>query len=296
MRVFVTGGSGYIGSAVLAALIQAEHKVTGLSRSHESDTVLRRLGAEPVRGALGETRKLVPFMAQHDVLVHLAIDYGLGPPADAEAIDAMLEASRQEGGPKQVVYTSGVWALGNTPTPASENAPADRPAAASAWRTPHERRVLEAATAGLATAVVRPGMVYGGKRGLVSPFFESAVKEGASAYVGDGSNHWALVHREDLAELYRLLVEKRARGVFHGVDGASPTLVEVARAASVAAGKGAIRSVPLEEARQKLGAVADALALDQVVVAPRALELGWQPKRPPFIQSAGEAFREWSGG
>lgn len=294
MRVFVTGGTGYIGSAVVAALLQAEHKVTGLSRSHESDTVLRRLGVEPVRGALGETRKLVPFMAQHDVLVHLAIDDELGPPADAEAIDAMLEAVAQAGGPRQVVYTSGVWALGASATPAAEDTPADHPAAAAAWRTPHERRVLEAATESLATAVVRPGMVYGGKGGLVSPFFASAAKKGAAEYVGDGANHWALVHRDDLAELYRLLVEKRARGVFHGVDGASPTLLEVARAASVAAGKGAIRSIPLEEARATMGPVADAFALDQIVVAPRALALGWQPRHPPFVQSAGQAFREWS--
>ncbi|HYG67315.1 MAG TPA: NAD-dependent epimerase/dehydratase family protein [Anaeromyxobacteraceae bacterium] len=296
MRVFITGGTGYIGSAIVEALLAAGHKVSGVSRSHESDAVLRRLEVEPVRGALGELAKLVPFMAQHDVLVHAAIDYGLGPAADREAIDAMLEAARQDGGPKAVVYTSGVWVLGNTPTPADEGAPVDHPAAASAWRPEHERIVLDAATEHLATAVIRPGMVFGERRGLLSPFFQTAVKEGAAAFVGDGTNHWALVHREDLAELYRLTVEKRARGVFHGVDGASPTVAELARAASVAAGKGAIRAIPLEEARAKMGVVADALVLDQFVVAPRALELGWQPKVPPFVQSVARAFREWSGG
>lgn len=295
MRVFVTGGTGYIGSAVAAALLAAGHKVSGLSRSHESDTVLGRLGVEPVRGTLGAVANLVPYMAQHDVLVHAGVDYGLGPAGDAEAIDAMLAAARQGGGPRAVIYTSGVWVLGTTPKPADEDAPADRAPAAVAWRPGHERRVLDAATEELATAVVRPGMVFGERRGLVSPFFAKAVKEGAAAYVGEGANHWALVHRDDLAELYRLLCEKQARGVFHGVDGASPTLAEVARAASVAAGKGAIRSVPLEEARKTMGPMADALALDQVVVAPRALELGWQPKQPPFIQSAGQAFREWGG-
>jgi nucleoside-diphosphate-sugar epimerase len=295
MRVFVTGGTGYIGSAVVAAVLQAQHKVSALSRGHEADTVLRRLGAEPARGALGELSKLIPFMAQHDVLVHTAVDYTLGPAGDAEAIAAMLEAAQQEGGPRAVIYTSGVWVLGNTPKPVDEDVPPDHPPEFMTWRAVHERRVLDAATEDLATAVVRPGIVFGERRGLVSPFFASAVKEGAAAYVGDGANHWALVHRGDLAELYRLLVEKQARGVFHGVDGTSPTLAEVARAASVAAGKGAIRSVPLEEARQTMGAMADAFALDQVVVAPRALELGWQPKHPPFVQGAGQAFREWKG-
>jgi nucleoside-diphosphate-sugar epimerase len=295
MRVFITGGTGYIGSAIVAALLRAHHKVSSLSRSHESDTVLRRLGAEPVRGVLGEVGKIVPFIAQHDVLVHAAIDYGLLPGADREALDAMLAAARQEGGPRALVYTSGVWVLGHAPAPTPEDAPVDHPPAASAWRPAHERLVLDAATETLSTAVVRPGMVYGERRGLVSPLFRSATKEGAASFVGDGANHWSLVHRDDLADLYRLVVEKQSRGVFHGVDGASPTVAEIARAASVAAGKGAIRSVPLEEARKIMGPMADAFALDQFIIAPRSSELGWQPKTPPFVQSAGTAFREWSG-
>lgn len=296
MRVFMTGGTGYVGSAVAEALVRAGHRVTGVSRSHESDTVLGRLGVESVRGALGELAKLVPFMAQHDALVHAAIDYGLGPGADLEAIEAMLAAAGKEGGPRALVYTSGVWDLGNSPSPAGESAPTDHPAAASAWRPPHVRRVLEAASEQLATAVIRPGMVYGEKRGLVNQFFAAAQKEGTASFPGDGQNHWALVHRDDLADLYRLVVEKRARGIFHGVDGAAPTLAEVARAASVAAGKGAIKPVPVEEARKTMGPMADAFALDQVIVAPRSSELGWQPKHPPFLQSAPQAYREWSGG
>ncbi len=165
-----------------------------------------------------------------------------------------------------------------------------------AWRPAHERLVLGSTTETLATAVIRPGMVYGGKGGLVSSLFASAVNEGVVAYVGDGRNRWSLVHRDDLAVLYRLVLERRAREVFHGVDGVPARTAELARAAAEAAGKGgATRSVPLEEARKQMGPVADALVLDQVVVTRRAGELGWKPARRSFLESARAAYLEWRG-
>jgi nucleoside-diphosphate-sugar epimerase len=295
MKVFVTGGTGYVGGALVQALVKAGHQVSSLSRSPERDAAVRALGATPVRGALGKLRPLAANLAEHDAVVHAAMDYGLGPPADADAIDAMLEAARRTGRPFAVVYTSGVWVLGARTTPATEATPTDRPAQAVAWRPAHEQRVLDAATDRVATAVVRPGIVFGERRGLVSPWFEGAVKEGAASFVGTGDQRWALVHRTDLAELYRLVLEKRARGIFHGVDGASPTVSQAAGAASRAAGKGAVRAIPLEEARKTMGPMADALAMDQVVVSARGVEVGWTPRHPPFVDDAPSAFREWKG-
>jgi nucleoside-diphosphate-sugar epimerase len=296
MNVFVTGGTGYVGSAVVTALVRAGHAVAVLSRSAERDAAVKALGAAPVRGALGQLRGLAGRIAGHDAAVHTAVDYGLGPPADAEAIDAMLEAARTAGRPFGIVYTSGVWVLGATPAPASEGASTNLPAQAVAWRVGHERRVLDAASDRIATAVIRPGIVFGERRGLVSPWFASAVKEGRSSFVGTGDQRWALVHRSDLAELYRLVVEKRANGIFHGVDGASPTVAEAAAAASRAAGKGgAVHAVPVEEARKTMGPMADALALDQVVVSGRGSDVGWAPRHPPFVKDAPNAFREWQG-
>jgi len=294
MRVFVTGGTGYVGSAVVEAMVRAGHEVSALSRSEERDAAVKALGATPVRGSLAHLGPLAGRIAEHDAAVHTAMDYGLGPPADAEAIDALLEGARRSARPFSVVYTSGVWVLGATPSPATEGAPTDRPAQGVAWRPAHERRVLDAATDRIATAVIRPGIVFGEKRGLVVPWFASATGEGRAAFVGTGDQRWAFVHRSDLAELYRLVVEKRARGTFHGVDGASPTVAEAAAAASRAAGKGgAVRAIPIEEARKTMGAMADAFAMDQVVVSARGVEVGWAPRHPPFVQDAPNAFREW---
>jgi nucleoside-diphosphate-sugar epimerase len=295
MKVFVTGGTGYVGAAIVHALVRAGHEVTSTSRSEAGDRALAALGATPIRGGLGALAPLAGRIAEHDAAVHAAMDYRLGPPADAEAIGALLDGARQAGRAFSVVYTSGVWVLGNTPAPASEAEPIVRPAAAVAWRPPHEKRVLEAATDRIATAVIRPGIVFGGKRGLVAPWFESAVKEGRASFVGSGDQRWAFVHRDDLAELYRLVVERRARGIFHGVEGASPTVTLAAAAASRAAGKGgAVRAVPVDEARKTMGPMADALAMDQVVVCARGGEVGWAPRHPPFAEDALTAFREWS--
>ncbi len=295
MRIFVTGATGYVGSAVVQTLVRAGHAVAGLSRSEEKDVVVRKLGAEPVRGALGALANLGGALRGYDAWVHVAQDFALGPPADREAIDALLAAARAARRPGSVVYTSGVWVLGETRGKADESAPTDRPASVVAWRPAHERAVLEAAGGDLTTAAIRPGIVYGERRGLVSPWFEQARSGDGPRVIGEGNNHWAFIHRDDLAELYRLVVEGRARGIFHGVDGAAPTVRQAAQAASAAVGGGAVRTIPVSEARKTMGPVADALAMDQVIGSVRGLELGWRPRHPPFVEDAKAAARELAG-
>lgn len=299
MRIFITGGTGYIGSAVVAALVKAGHEVSGLVRSAESARVLEAMGGRAVEGDLKDGSTYAAAAAKAEALVHAAFEYSArGVEADRTAVDTLLDAARRT--KALVLYTSGCWVLGNTGDgPADESASTERAAELVAWRPAHERAVLEAgdAAGGPATAVIRPGMVYGGRGGLASHLFESAVETGAAEYVGDGANRWSMVHREDLADLYRLVVERTARGIFHGVDGHAARVAEAARAASEAAGKGgATRSVPLEEARRKLGPVADALCLDQVLAAPRSAELGWRPARASFVETAPASFAEWRRG
>jgi nucleoside-diphosphate-sugar epimerase len=144
--------------------------------------------------------------------------------------------------------------------------------------------------------VIRPGMVFGGKGGLFVSWMQSAVDEGAAAFVGAGRQHWSCVHRDDLAELYRAVLERRATGIFHGVDGRPEPVEDSARAISTALGKGPVRAIPVEEARKTMGPMADALAMDQVVVSARAREAGWAPRRRGFSEEAPRTVREWRGG
>lgn len=297
MRVFVTGATGFIGHAVVEELLAAGHEVTGLTRSPEKALTLEAQGA---RAAVGDIKDPSTYeeaaAAGQDALVHAAVEYSpRGVEADQTAVQTLLAAAREGDGDRQVVFTSGIWVLGDTGgAPAYEDAPTDHAPALVAWRSAHERQVLDAATDRLATAVIRPGMVYGGSGSLVASYFDSAEKHGASQYLGDGQNHVPFIDLRDLARFYRALVEHRARGIFHAVDGECPRLADVARAASEAAGKGgATRSVPLDEARAKMGPIVDCLTLDQIILSRRHGEVGWSPQRRPFLQEAGRAYEEW---
>jgi len=301
LRVFVTGATGYLGSAIVRELAAAGHEVTGLVRWAEQTLEVKELGGRAVVGDLRSSETFRKVAAGHDVLIHAASDPTAPELSDRGAIEALLWAARQherEKGepPRCVIYTSGCFSLGDTGDEgADEDSPTDRAPELVAWRSAHERLVLAAATEDVATAVVRPGMLYGGGRGLISEFFATAEAEGAAVVVGDGTNRWSLAYTGDVARLYRLIAERRARGIFHATEGVGTPVIELARAASRAAGRGgAVRTVPAEEARARLGGLADALTLDQVVRSTRSeRELGWRHEHPRFVDSAEAVYREW---
>lgn len=299
MRIFVTGGTGYVGSAITSALVGAGHQVTGLVRSQASAKRLQALGGRPLLGDIHDPGSYSHSLSGQDGMIHMAFDYaGDTVEADRATLETFLAAAREADGARVIVYTSGCWVVGETgDEPADEDAAIEDPAEIVAWRPAHEELALEAATDSLATAAIRPGIVYGGSGGITAGFFDSAVDKGAAEYVGGGDNRWTLVHREDLGRLYLLAVERAARGVLHGVDESPITVKEMAAAASRAAGAGgATKSIPLERAREAMGGMADALCLDQALVAPRARELGWKPQHPSFPQSAQAAYAEWKQG
>jgi nucleoside-diphosphate-sugar epimerase len=280
MRIFLTGATGYVGSAVLDSLVRAGHQVTALVRQPGAAARLDSRGVTPVIGELATPDRYTPAARTADAVVHAALDSSAQrAEKDAAAIDALLDVlmERPNVAPRVLVYTSGVWVIGPTPAPADEATPI-APIALSAWRAPHEQRVLEAGRNGVRTAVIRPGIVYGGRRGIVADLLKDALN-GLVRVMGSGENHWACVYDRDLGDLYaRVLASPEASGVFHATDEGDERVEDIVGAiARQVPMRPEIRHVPLEEARQKLGAYADALALDQRVRSPRARAIGWVP-------------------
>ncbi len=280
MRVFVTGATGYIGSVVVDALQRASHQVVALVRHQEKARRLADRGIDTAVGTLGNPATWRQQASGCDAFVHAAFESSpKGVEIERIALDTLIDLARHAGerGPAALIYTSGIWVLGSAPEPVDEAAlPA--PVDLVAWRPAHEQLVLDAATPGLRTAVIRPGIVYGGARGIVSDMLASA-ENGLMRIVGSGENHWPLVYDRDLADLYvRVLGAEEGHGIFHATDEADEQVRTIADA--IAAHRPHppdIRFVPLAEAHAKLGPYADALALDQRVRSPRARALGWTP-------------------
>jgi len=194
-----------------------------------------------------------------------------------------------------IIYTSGIWVLGKAPEPIAEDA-VPNPIGVSAFRPAHEQLVLAAASDQLRTVVVRPGVVYGGGRGIVGDILKSAIN-GLVRVVGEGNNRWPLVYDRDLAELYaRLAANPEASGVYHANDEGDERVNDlVAAIAPYLPVRPDVRHVPIEEARSKMGPYADALALDQVVRSPRARALGWTPTLRSVAGNAARLLEEWRG-
>src|SRR6185503_9276929 len=158
----------------------------------------------------------------------------------------------------------------------------------------HEQMVLEANGGDLRTVVVRPGVVYGGGNGMIGDIFQAA-SNGLVRVVGDGNNHWPLVYDRDLADLYaRLVANPDASGIYHANDEGDERVNDIVAAIRpYVPVRPDVRYVPLEEARSKMGGVADAMALDQVVRSPRARALGWTPTLHSVAGNAARLLEEW---
>lgn len=286
MLVFLTGATGYIGSATARALQEAGHQVTGLARTADAAAKLRAAGIEPVEGDLRNPDSLAGPSCAAQAVIHTAMAWGPQSGAlDESAVRVMLDALAGSG--KPFLYTSGTWVMGDTRGRVVGEMYPLRPPALVAWRPAVEKLTLDAAHRGVKAAVIRPPRVHGRGGGPVAEMVKQAREKGVVRYVGTGLNYWSFVHIDALAELYRLAIEQEPVGeVLLASDGPAFQVKTIAEAAAWAGGaQGRTESWPLEEARAVMGPLADALVMDQRIMSTKAGRmLGWDVRRPNVLE------------
>jgi nucleoside-diphosphate-sugar epimerase len=293
-RVFVTGATGYLGSAIAARLARAGHEVTGLTRSADHARALEAIGVRPVQGDLAHADDWVGVLQNCDSAVHAAFDASTGASEqDHHALEAFRVAAL-DGRLRRVLYTSGIWVTGPTDGEVVDETAPMRPLELVQWRAAHEEIALDLSTHEVATIVLRPGMVYGEGRGVLGAWFAEAHQHKTVTYAGDGSQHWPMVHRDDVAEAYALALEDGEGGQRYLLaDESRYTVKQLAEAAAAAAGATA-KSMPDEEVVKTLGLYGKALLSDaQVTSAKARRELGWVPRHASFVNEAPQLWREW---
>jgi nucleoside-diphosphate-sugar epimerase len=286
MRVFVTGATGFVGSAVTRELLDSGHEVLGLARSDRSAEALKSAGAEVHRGDLNDLDSLRRGAEAADGVAHLAFihdfsDLTTSGEADLRAIEAI--GSVLEGTGKPFVVTSGLLTapgrLGTEEDPADPDSPAKH-------RHASEFATLALAERGVRSSVLRlPPSVHGeGDIGFVPMFIDFARDKGVSAMVGDGSNHWAAVHRLDAARLFRLALEAAPAGVrLHAIGDEGVPFREIAE--TVGRGLGVpVASVAPEKATDHFGWLGRFAAIDMRASGTLTRKLlDWQPEHPALI-------------
>lgn len=284
MRVFVTGASGYVGSAVCAAVKKRGHDVVGLARSAASAEKLRAKGVHPVSGSLRDLDVLKEMTHDADAVIHCAFEQSAdGVKIEGPALDAMLGAV--DTGHEAFIYTSGVWVYGDTGGRTVDETEPLNPIPLVAWRPGHERKVQDAQRHKLRTIIIRPGIVYGGRGGILG-MMQAQAGMHELAIIGSGENHWPMVHVDALGELYALAMEEApADSIYNGTSGDSVKYGDIVRAIARAAGDHHDHRMSLEDARDMMGPFADALVLDQRVSGAKAVsELHWEPKRRGVLE------------
>jgi nucleoside-diphosphate-sugar epimerase len=297
MRVFVTGASGWIGSAVVPELIGAGHQVVGLARSDASAAALTAAGAEVQRGSLDDLDDLRSAAAASDGVIHLAFkhdiafsgDFPAAAEADRRAIETFGEALG--GSDRPLVIASGLVGLAVGRVVTEQDMPDPDTRSHAAPRIAGAQAALSFVPRGVRSSVVRlaPSVHGEGDNGFVASLVAVARDKGVSAYIGDGSNRWPAVHRLDAARLFRLALETAPAGsVLHGVGDEGVKVRDIAEVIGRHLDLPVVAVSP-EDAGGHFGFLAAFLALDAPASSALTRELlGWGPTHPGLIEDLDE--------
>src|SRR3954449_6913529 len=282
MKVALTGATGFIGSHVLTELQDHGHEVTTLVRNDADAEAAAAKGAAPIVVDLQDRPAVVSTLSDADAAIHTASPGDqTSADLDSAVVDAAIEAFAGTG--KPYLHITGAWVYGEN-TQISEESPIDAPAMVS-WKEPIAQRALDASD--MRGVVIAPGVAYGDGGGGVPGLLLGSPRDDADNMImlGTGQQHWATVHVADLADVFRRALEDdSARGHYVIGDGLNPTVAEITEAAAVAVGAPGAVAGSEDEARGRLGALAEVLLLDQGTDAARAkADLDWSPSHPGLV-------------
>lgn len=297
-RIFITGGSGYIGKEVVKEFLTNGYSVLALVRDEEKGKELTSFGAEYVVGDLSDVEILENSAKNCDGLIHCAMDYQSQDKVqkDKNCYETLIRIGKENSKTKKCtfVYTSGCIGIGTGEQEKDEFYEIDNSPEFAKWRMDNEPQILGQSqsedTPNFTTVVIRPSWVYDSSAGFIFGWLKSCKKDNIVYYVGNGETFCNFIHNKDLAALYFLLVDQHHSGLFHATDNYPLKIKDIVEAVKKYLNAES-KSLNYQEAFNIYGFAAFSQNFDQKMITKRAIEIGWKPTHESFLSALDELLK-----